>query len=157
MNMKRLIAVLLSLVLILSCLSAFADKAAPGEEATVEIMAEGDRDEGGSEARKVSAPEDTSVRTESDEDEDDDVDLSTAPNGSRSKKIIILGSKYLAKGKKNKLVASQKVTWSSSNTSIATVTKKGVVKGVSAGKVTIYATATDGTWNQFKSRSKKMP
>jgi uncharacterized repeat protein (TIGR02543 family) len=41
--------------------------------------------------------------------------------------------------------ASQTVTWSSSDTSKATVNSSGVVTGVAAGTVTITATATDGS------------
>ena len=39
---------------------------------------------------------------------------------------------------------NKKVTWKSSNTGIATVTDKGVVKGIKAGKATITVTTTDG-------------
>ena len=39
---------------------------------------------------------------------------------------------------------NKSVTWSSSNTSVATVTSSGVVKGVAAGPATITATTVDG-------------
>ena len=62
------------------------------------------------------------------------------------KSIKITGSKYVAKGKKITLkatvlpvAANQNVKWKSSNKKIATVSSKGVVKGISAGKVTITA------------------
>ena len=62
------------------------------------------------------------------------------------KKIKITGSANVAKGKKITLTASvspaeasQKVIWSSSNKKIATVSSKGVVKGIKAGTVTIKA------------------
>jgi uncharacterized protein YjdB len=41
--------------------------------------------------------------------------------------------------------AGSKVYWKSSNESIATVTQKGVVKGIKKGKVKITATALDGS------------
>ena len=64
------------------------------------------------------------------------------------KKIKITGSNYVAKGKKIPLKAtvapagaSQKVSWKSSNRKIATVSAKGIVKGIRPGKVTITATS----------------
>lgn len=64
------------------------------------------------------------------------------------KEVKISGSGFVAKGKSITLTAkvmpsgaSQDVTWSSSNKKIATVSNKGVVKGVKAGKVTITATS----------------
>lgn len=66
----------------------------------------------------------------------------------KPKKITISGSKYVAKGKKITLKAtvlpegaSQSVIWTSGDTDIATVSSKGVVKGVGTGKVTITATS----------------
>ena len=58
----------------------------------------------------------------------------------------------LEKGKTSTLTATvtpsnatdKTVTWSSSNTSVATVTSAGVVKGVAAGSATITATTNDG-------------
>ena len=41
--------------------------------------------------------------------------------------------------------SNKKITWSSSDKKIATVSSKGVVKGVKAGKVTITAKAADGS------------
>ncbi len=81
------------------------------------------------------------------EEEDADVNLSVnryiAP-----KKIKITGSKYVAKGKKIKLKveitpakANKKVTWKSNNPAVATVDKKGNVKGISPGKAVITVTS----------------
>ena len=53
--------------------------------------------------------------------------------------VTVEGSHYLAKGKKITLKPNQSVTWKSSNVKIATVSSKGVVKGIKAGKVTITA------------------
>ena len=62
----------------------------------------------------------------------------------RPAKITVTGSKYVAQGKKITLKASvspadasQKVTWKSSDKSIATVSSKGVVKGIRPGTVKI--------------------
>lgn len=62
---------------------------------------------------------------------------------------------YVATGKTIKLsavfeedfgpVSSRKVTWSSSNSAIATVNSSGKVKGISQGSVSITATAKDGS------------
>lgn len=40
---------------------------------------------------------------------------------------------------------NKEVTWKSSNTGVATVTSKGVVKGIKAGTAKITATAKDGS------------
>ena len=71
------------------------------------------------------------------------------------KKIKIKASKKTVKVKKtlklktsitpNKKQATTGVYWKSSNPKIATVTSKGVVKGVKKGKVKITAIATDGS------------
>ena len=53
--------------------------------------------------------------------------------------VTITGSKVVAKGKKITLKANCKVKWSSGNKKIATVSAKGVVKGLKPGKVTITA------------------
>ena len=55
--------------------------------------------------------------------------------------LTITGSKYVAKGKSVTLKASEAVTWSTSNKKTATVSAKGVVKGIKAGKVKITATS----------------
>ena len=68
------------------------------------------------------------------------------------KKIRIAGSANVAKGKKITLTASvtpadadQQVIWSSGNKKIATVSSKGVVKGIKAGTVTIKAVSVKNT------------
>ena len=63
--------------------------------------------------------------------------------------LKISGSSFVAVGKKVSLKANEKVTWKSSDKKIATVTKDGVVKGIKAGTVKIYATNQAGekiTW-----------
>lgn len=52
---------------------------------------------------------------------------------------IALGATILPENATNK-----KYTWSSSNTTVATVSENGLVKGISAGKATITATTMDG-------------
>ena len=66
--------------------------------------------------------------------------LPFAPASAKSgNSLTISGSNYVAKGKKITLKASESVTWKSSDKAIATVSSKGVVKGVKPGKVTITA------------------
>jgi hypothetical protein len=55
-------------------------------------------------------------------------------------KTIATGLKFSPSGATNKAV-----TYKSANTKIATVNAKGVIKGISKGKVKIYACATDGS------------
>lgn len=91
-----------------------------------------------------------SVTNTGDDEEADDsseMDLDQL-DASKPKKITITGSKYVAKGKKITLKATvapekanQKVTWTSSDKKIATVSAKGVVKGIKPGKVKITATS----------------
>lgn len=69
-----------------------------------------------------------------------------------TKKLAISSKKLtLQKGKKatltvtrNPVSATEKITWKSSNTKVATVTNKGVVKGKKAGKATITAKTSNG-------------
>ena len=69
------------------------------------------------------------------------------------KKITISGKKTVKKGKTLKLKANvtasskanKSVVWSSSNTKVATVSSKGVVKGKKKGTVTITVRSLDGT------------
>lgn len=56
-----------------------------------------------------------------------------------------IGCKCELKASVKPAKAARTVTWSSSDKKIATVNSKGVVKGLKTGKVTITATATDGT------------
>ena len=65
--------------------------------------------------------------------------------------IKITGSKYVARGKKIKLKASESVTWKSSNKKVALVTSDGTVLGLKAGKAVITATSKAN-----KSRKAKM-
>lgn len=58
-----------------------------------------------------------------------------------AKGLKITGPKVVAKGLSIQLKANQKVTWSSSNARIASVSADGKVTGVSAGKATITATS----------------
>ena len=65
--------------------------------------------------------------------------------------VLNKSSLTIARGKTAKLTAavypsslSQKVTWKSSNTAVATVASDGTVKGVKAGTVTITATSEAG-------------
>ncbi len=58
--------------------------------------------------------------------------------------VTVEGSHYVAKGKKITLTASEAVTWKSSNTKVATVSAKGVVKGIKAGTTNITATPKKG-------------
>lgn len=69
---------------------------------------------------------------------------------SDSKITISKTSASITQGKSVKLTAAVKpadegVVWSSSNTSIASVTQKGVVSGLKAGSATIYAKDSTGT------------
>lgn len=71
-----------------------------------------------------------------------------ASSAAKPKKVTISGKQTVVVGKKITLKASvspskasQNVTWKSSNSSIATVSSKGVVKGIKEGNVTITATS----------------
>lgn len=73
--------------------------------------------------------------------------------GTRIKKITLTGSSTLSVGKTTRLKATispssasyQKITWTSSDKNIATVSSSGLVKGVSNGSVTITASSNDGS------------
>lgn len=63
-----------------------------------------------------------------------------------AKKTIYNGKSFVLKAKVNpKNAANKSVTYKSSNRKIATVTSKGVVKGIKPGRVTITVTARDGS------------
>lgn len=63
-----------------------------------------------------------------------------------AKKTIYNGKSFVLKAKVNpKNAANKAVTYKSSNRKIATVTAKGVVKGIKPGRVTITVTAKDGS------------
>ena len=84
--------------------------------------------------------------------------FSCIPSGFAAKKAVkpdkiqITGSQVVAKGKKITLKAavtpegaSQKVKWKSGDKKIATVSSKGVVKGIKAGTVKITATSAENS------------
>lgn len=63
-----------------------------------------------------------------------------------ARKTIYNGKSFVLKAKVNpKNAANKAVTYKSSNRKIATVTSKGVVKGIKPGRVTITVTAKDGS------------
>ena len=83
----------------------------------------------------------------------------TVTVGTPASKVSIKASKnYVATGKTLQLKATvtpkkasnKKVVWSSSNKKVATVTSKGVVKGIKSGAVTITAKAADGSGKKAK-------
>lgn len=68
-----------------------------------------------------------------------------------TKKTIYNGKSFTLKAKVNpKNAANKAVTYKSSNKKIATVTAKGVVKGIKPGKATITVTAKDGSKKSAK-------
>lgn len=68
-----------------------------------------------------------------------------------AKKAIYNGKAFTLKATVNpKNAANKAVTYKSSNTRIATVTAKGVVKGIKPGRVTITVTAKDGSKKSAK-------
>ena len=68
-----------------------------------------------------------------------------------AKKAIYNGKSFTLKATVNpKNAAYKAVTYKSSNTRIATVTAKGVVKGIKPGRVTITVTAKDGSKKSAK-------
>lgn len=98
--------------------------------------------------------------TSSTEDSNNGSSGSTKPSGSSasltisvSQIILDYASVTLEKGKTKALTVAvnpssatnKKVTWSSSNKKVATVSQKGVVKGVKAGSAVIKAKAKDGS------------
>lgn len=83
----------------------------------------------------------------------------TVTVGTPATKVSIKASKnYVATGKTLQLKAmvtpkkasNKKVVWSSSNKKVATVTSKGVVKGIKSGTATITAKAADGSGKKAK-------
>ena len=66
--------------------------------------------------------------------------------------LISISSVYIEEGKTQKTgikyldsnLTKEKVTWTSSNTKIATIDKNGTIKGIKEGSVTITATLTNG-------------
>ena len=85
----------------------------------------------------------------------------TVVNGSKFKKIKKLsysGSKKITAGKSRQLslkvspsnASNKNITWSSSRTSVATVTNKGLFKAKKAGKTVITAKANDGSKKSVK-------
>lgn len=68
------------------------------------------------------------------------IDLSTSTDT-----VTLKANLYTKSGKKNVLIDSHRVSWSSSNKDIAEVDENGVVKALKNGEVTITATALDGS------------
>ena len=66
----------------------------------------------------------------------------------KGKKVALKAS--VTKAKKTKVVKRAAIRFMSSNTKIATVSKKGVVKGIKKGKATIYAYAQNGVYKSVK-------
>ena len=66
----------------------------------------------------------------------------------KGKKVTLKAS--ITKAKKTKVVKHSAIRFMSSNTKIATVSKKGVVKGIKKGTATIYAYAQNGTYKAIK-------
>ena len=63
----------------------------------------------------------------------------TTPHLNKKSITLSVGNK-----KRLKVIGKKKVTWKSSNTKIATVTKKGVVQAIAKGKATITAKLKSG-------------
>ncbi len=68
---------------------------------------------------------------------------------SKGKKFKLAGKTVAEKGK-GKLIDHRKIVYESSNPKVATVTKKGVIKGVGKGKCTIYVYAHNGVFKAIK-------
>lgn len=76
-----------------------------------------------------------------------DSSQTTAPSTS-SYKINKEDFTFVVSGEKTQLKVNGytgSITWSSSNTSVATVSESGICKAIGTGKCTIYATLEDGT------------
>ena len=106
----RWFTVLVCIILFVSCGTAYAN--APSDSQTEPVVID-----------PVSSSESVDSRT---------------PTGGETK-LTVSGSKYVAKGKTVTLIASADVTWKTGDKKIATVSAKGVVKGIKAGKVKITA------------------
>jgi uncharacterized protein YjdB len=84
----------------------------------------------------------------------------TVTVGTPVSKVTIAGNGYTGVGVKKttklkatvltKKASNKKVVWTSSNTKVATVSSKGVVKGIKKGTATITATAADGSGKKAK-------
>lgn len=68
------------------------------------------------------------------------------------KASIRKGKKLTLKAVKTPVTATSKITWKSSNSKIATVTSKGVVKAKKRGDVTITAYSSNGKKAKCKVR-----
>ena len=87
---------------------------------------------------------------------EDGTDMNSTGNSKQSNTsgpiLISISSIYIEEGKTKKIgikyldsnLTKEKVTWTSSNTKIATIDKNGTIKGIKEGSVTITATLTNG-------------
>ena len=68
----------------------------------------------------------------------------------RKGKKFKLAGKQVAASKKLKVKVHRKVTYESTNSKVATVTSKGVIKAKKKGKCYVYAYAQNGVFSKIK-------